>query len=54
MLAVSVSAVLALSSCGGNSTTTVTTTTSAAIRMPTVTGEDATRAEAILHALGLK
>jgi PASTA domain len=63
-LGVAVSAVLALASCGGGSTTsttggtfldtTVTTTTTAVIRMPRVAGQDATRAEAILHDLGLR
>jgi hypothetical protein len=49
-----VAAALALTSCGGGSTTTVTTTTPAAIRMPRVTGQDATRAEAILREIGLR
>jgi hypothetical protein len=51
-LGIVVSAAMALASCGGDSTTTVTTT--AAIRMPRVAGQDATRAEAILRAVGLK
>src|SRR5437016_4620256 len=52
LLGIVVSAAMAFASCGGGSTTTVTTT--AAIRMPRVGGEDATRAEAILRAVGLK
>jgi PASTA domain len=51
-LGIVVSAAMALASCVGGSTTTVTTT--AAIRMPRVAGQDATRAEAILHDVGLK
>ena len=51
-LGVAVSAAWVLASCGGGSTTTVTTT--AATSMPGVTGEDASRAEATLRAVGLK